>query len=473
MRWTQAEVLVTNDAGEYLFLGADTFDRFASGLLDSNSADYARLKSKHLLIDGDSDVPIDLLAAKYRTKKSFLEGFTALHLFVVTLRCDHTCGYCQVSRVTEDRSPYDMSRATADRAVALMFESPSPSLKVEFQGGEPLLNFELIRYIVELVEARNRIEHRTVEFVVATNLSPLAERMLPFLKEHSIRISTSLDGPAFIHDSNRPRRGGQSHATAIRNIAWVRDALGEDAVSALMTTTALSLEHPREIVDEYVRLGFKAIFLRWISPYGFAIRTGAAFGYAVDRFVDFYKAGLERIIELNRGGVELVEVYSQILLRGMLTPFSTRYVDLRSPAGAAIGAVAYNYDGDVYASDEARMLAEMRDQTFRLGNVHRDTYQDMFGGPVVRALVEASILETLPGCTDCAFAPYCGADPILNWATQGDPQGHRPSSAFCGRQMAIFRHLFDLLRSGDPFIEDLFASWATGAPMMLRPGRPS
>jgi hypothetical protein len=35
-----------------------------------------------------------------------------------------------------------------------------------------------------------------------------------------------------------------------------------------------------------------------------------------------------------------------------------------------IGALVYNYDGDIYASDEGRMLAEMGDRTFRLGSVH-------------------------------------------------------------------------------------------------------
>ena len=39
---------------------------------------------------------IDIYATRYRTKKSFLDTFTSLHLFVVSLRCEHTCHYCQV-----------------------------------------------------------------------------------------------------------------------------------------------------------------------------------------------------------------------------------------------------------------------------------------------------------------------------------------------------------------------------------------
>jgi len=83
----------------------------------------------------------------------------------------------------------------------------------------------------------------------------------------------------------------------------------------------------------------------------------------------------------------MVEIYARILLTKILTPFATGYVDLQSPAGAGISVAVYNYDGDVYATDEARMLAEMGDRTFRLGNLHSNTYEEVFGGPLLRSLV--------------------------------------------------------------------------------------
>lgn len=461
MRWHNGEVLVVSDVGEHVFLGQERFRELVGHRLQPSSDAYMDLQAKHVITDSDSTVPIELLATKYRTKKSFLEGFTGLHLFVVTLRCDHSCHYCQVSRVTENRARFDMSQATADRAVDLMFQSPSPTLKVEFQGGESLLNFELIRHVVERVSERNRTEGRDVQYVVSTNLAPLTDAMLHFFREHSVLLSTSLDGPEFIHNANRPKRENDSYEITVRNLARAREVLGRDRVSAIMTTTELSLRHPEAIIDEYVHQGFDCIFLRPVSPYGFAVRTGKAWDYTMEEFLRFYKAGLGHIIELNRKGVDFVEVYAQILLRRILTPFTTGYVDLQSPAGAGIGVVAYNYDGEVYASDEARMLAEMKDYSFRLGNVFENTYEEIFGGPTLRALQGASVVESLPGCSDCAFAPYCGADPIFHWVTQKDPIGHRPTSGFCAKNMGIIRHLFDLLRSGDRFVEKLFVAWAT------------
>src|SRR5438132_8954899 len=207
MRWSQEKVFLSNDVGEWAFLPATDFQQFANGQLSRTSVSYSDLKAKHLLADSPSVLPLQLLATKYRTKKSFLDGFTRLHIFVVTLRCDHTCAYCQVSRVTEDRSRYDMTRETALRAVDFLFRSPAPELKVEFQGGESLLNFDVLRWIVQEVERRNVAERRQIEVVIATNLSQLSEEVLDFCAEHSIHLSTSLDGPAHLHNGNRPRPG--------------------------------------------------------------------------------------------------------------------------------------------------------------------------------------------------------------------------------------------------------------------------
>jgi uncharacterized protein len=461
MRWSADEVFVTNEAGEFLFMDREAFAAFADHRLPRTAPEYRALKARHLLVDGDSSVAIELLATKVRTKRDFLRGFTRLHLFVVTLRCDHSCPYCQVSRVTQDRMRFDMSSGTAERALDLMFRSPAPALKMEFQGGEPLLNFDLIRWLVLRAEERNQVEQRDLQFVIASNLSPLTEDILEFCHDHGIHLSTSLDGPRELHDANRPRAGGSSYDITVKNIARARAVLGHDRVSALMTTTERSLAMPREIVDEYRRLEFDAMFLRSISPFGFATKGRPDRRYDTEAFLTFYREALAYIIEINRSGHPFVEVFAQILLRKILTPFPTGYVDLQSPAGAGISVVAYNYDGDIYASDEARMLAEMGDTSFKLGNVLRDDYQTIFGGPALRALTNASCVETLPGCSECAFAPYCGSDPIWNWATQGDPIGHRPTSVFCAKNMGIIRHLLALWRGGDPFIQELFVRWAT------------
>ena len=104
----------------------------------------------------------------------------------------------------------------------------------------------------------------------------------------------------------------------------------------------------------------------------------------------------------------MVEMYASIIAKKMLTNADPGYVDLTSPAGIGIGALVYNYDGDIYVSDEGRMLAEMGDRTFRLGTVHDSSYADiMLSDALLNPLTE-SITLSAPMCATCAFEPYCG-----------------------------------------------------------------
>jgi His-Xaa-Ser system radical SAM maturase HxsB len=358
-----------------------------------------------------------------------------------------------------------MSEATADRSISLMLDSPSPHVTLELQGGEPLLAFDMIQYIVPRAKEQAKIRGKELDIVVTTNLACATNEMLSYLRDEGMRVSTSLDGPAFLHNKNRPRPGNDSYERAIDGIERARAIVGFNNVAALMTTTAASLEHVEEIIDEYVRREFHTIFLRPISPYGFAIKTKTKTGYEMERFLEFYKQGLHHILKINRDGYRLTEIYSQILLSKILTPHGTGYVDLQSPAGEAWNVLVYNYNGDVFASDESRMLAEMQDWTFRLGNVHKDSRRNLFTSEAALNMFEASCNQSLAGCSDCAFQSFCGADPIYHHATQGDMYGHRPTSGFCKRNMEVIKHLFKFINDDDPETMGIFWSWLTGKPI--------
>jgi His-Xaa-Ser system radical SAM maturase HxsB len=458
-RLAGTEYVLTNEAGQFLVLDRPTIEELVRHRLDPTSPVYQDLKGGHFLIDADSSVAIDLLSLKVRTKMRRLADFTALHIFVVSLRCEHSCPYCQVSRRTDDKVAFDMSWEVAQRSLELVFRSPSPAIKIEFQGGEPLLNFPLIERIVVEAKRLNEQAGKQLAFVIATNLALLDENVLAFCRAHAIYLSTSLDGPRDLHNQNRPRPGGDSYERTINGIKAARAALGRDRVSALMTSTNASLGRVRDIIDEYLRQGFDSIFLRPLSPYGFAIRTKSYRSYDADRWLSFYFEGLDYIIELNKAGVPFVESYAATILTKMLSPFETGYVDLMSPAGIGIAAVVYNYNGDVYASDEGRMLAEMNDTTFRLGHVERNSFEEIFTSEQLLRPLEESFARSAPMCSECAFEPWCGADPVFHHATHGDFVGRKPESAFCHRNMAIFRRLILMMQQDDD-VRMLFHSWA-------------
>lgn len=457
-RLSSGKVFVSNLVGEWQVLATDVFENFVSGNLATNDPHYDELRSKHLLIDGASSVAYDLLALKLRTRLSHLRSMLGLAIFVVSLRCEHSCPYCQVSRQSDDRLAFDMSSASAHKALDLLFASPADTIKIEFQGGESLLNFELIEEIVLSAKEQASTSSKSIEFVIATNLAMIDDRVLAFCKEHDVFLSTSLDGPEDLHNKNRPRPGNNSHELATAGIKRAREVLGVDKVAALMTTTEASLSRAKDIIDEYRRLGLHEIFLRPLSPYGFAMKTKWYRAYEGDDWIEFYKKGLREIIAINKQGEPFVELYAATILRKMLTPWPDTYVDMMNPAGIGTQVIVFNYNGKVYASDEARMLAEMGDDTFMIGDVHTDALEDMLTHDNLLPAVEQTVLESAPMCSDCAFQTYCGADPVFHHATQEDVLGHKPTSSFCNRQMAIFEELVDIMES-DPEARSIFRSW--------------
>lgn len=456
-RLSDSKELVVNIVGDYLILPSGTIKRTIERKIDRKNDEelFLDLHSNYFISEKPIHPLIDVLATKYRTKKEFLNSFTGLHIFAVTLRCDHKCDYCQVSRQSQDNNEFDMSFEILDRSIDLMFKSPSKSLTMEFQGGEPLLVFDKVKYAIEQTKIKNNIFKKNINYVICTNLTHINEEILDYCKLNNILISCSLDGPEFIHNCNRiyPKN---SYKSTIEGLKKVQESLGKDRVSALMTTTTLSLEHPIEIIEEYRKNGFTNIFLRPINPYGYALRTTKN-RYSTKQFIDFYKKSIDYIISLNLRGEFFIEDYARIVLKKILTPFNVGFVDLQSPAGIITGVIVYNRDGKVYVSDEARMLGEMGDYTFLLGDVLMDDYEKIFYGEKTSSLLKYMCNESLSGCHNCAFQVYCGADPVHNYATQGDYYGRRYSNAFCERNKEIFTYIFNLME--DQKIFEVFKSW--------------
>jgi sulfatase maturation enzyme AslB (radical SAM superfamily) len=119
-----------------------------------------------------------------------------------------------------------MSIETIDRGIDLMMGSPNPYLTMEFQGGESLLAFDKIKYAVERSKKLANERRKGITFVICTNLALVDDEILQYCKKNEILISTSLDGPKFIHDANRHKPHASSYDLTIKGIELSRQVLG-------------------------------------------------------------------------------------------------------------------------------------------------------------------------------------------------------------------------------------------------------
>ena len=81
-----------------------------------------------------------------------------------------------------------MTEEIAGRGIDFMFRSPSTALKLEFQGGEPLLNFGIVKYIVEKTRTLSQANGRPVTIVICSNLSLVTDEILEFCDQHDVNF---------------------------------------------------------------------------------------------------------------------------------------------------------------------------------------------------------------------------------------------------------------------------------------------
>ena len=457
-------VLLCADHGPFLFLPQAEFRALFEGGLEPQSDAGRRLEAAGFLQPAQELTP--LLAKRCKNRYSFLPQGPVLHIAILTLRCNQVCSYCHASRRGLGASGFDMDRPTAEALLRAVMACPSPNPVIEFQGGEPLLAFDTMKYLVEEGIRQAPLHGKRLAFSLVSNLSAMDEEKLQFILDNNLQVCTSIDGPADLHNLHRRFHGG-SHEAAVQ---WLRridegyaaKGLSPDVyhVEALPTCTRDTLGRGRDLVDEYVRLGRKALFLRPLNPFGHAVDFGATYNAA--EFLSFYREVFDYILELNAKGVEILERTAAIFLTKILGGNDPNFLDLRSPCGAGIGQIAYNYDGRVFTCDEGRMMAEMGEDLFCMGDLKRgDDYGRLLAHDSVRSLALASCIEGLPGCSDCAFAHYCGVCPVYSFKEQGTIFGLHSSSQRCRINRGILTLLFEVLERATPAELEIFRKWTT------------
>lgn len=451
-----SKFLLTNDFGKYAFVSEEELKETVSGHVETGSDLETRLINAGIIYK-QTDLEFSG-SGKYllRENKSYMEMATSLHIFVVTTACNMKCLYCQANNGETQPCLY-MDKETAEMAVDIALQSPKRSLTFEFQGGEPLLNYRIIKHIVEYTELHKK--NHIVCYNIVTNLTLLTEEILEFLRKYQFGISTSLDGSIRINDTNRMYADSSgTYNDVIQSVKKIR--MEGLHVGAIQTTTKTSLDAPEEIVRSYVELGFDNIFIRPLTPLGKATVQWDNLGYTADEFLQFYRNAFEELIQINRRGIYIKEGHASIFLR-KIDGRRMNYMELRSPCGAGIGQLAYYPDGNIFTCDEGRMLYEMGQDTFCLGNVFENSYNELINNTICRATCAASVLETIPTCCDCVYQPYCGTCPVVNYAMYGDLLEKMPRGYKCSIYAGILDIIFEKILEGDSQTVHILKSWSS------------
>ncbi len=455
------DYLLTNEVGDYIFLSPENFQKFLQNKLEKESVIFQNLCQKNFVKD---KLNLNQYLNNYRQKYSYLlsQG-PSLHIIVTTLRCNHRCLYCQARPKTTEQKEFDMEIITAKRVVDFIFSAPNKAITIELQGGEPFLNWPIIKYIFNYALTLNKTAKKNLLLTLVSNYTLLDNNKIKYLLKRKVSFCTSLDGPEKVHNFNRRLLKGQSYSAVVKGIEKIQTIyrklplFQQEELQAVMTTSRYSLKYSKEIIDEYLKLGFKTIFLRPMNPFNLTKEKWQKIGYSVSEYISFYKKSLDYIIKLNLKGKEIKDRTAEIFLKKILTKNDPNFLELRSPCGAGIGQVAYNYDGDIYTCDEGRMLAATGDCSFKLGNVKDTDYLQLINNSILKTLALASNVDNLPLCAHCVYKPYCGICPLYNYAQYGNIFSQSANNYYCQINNQIFQFIFERIK--DKKIKSIFLNW--------------
>ncbi|MFN8642947.1 MAG: hypothetical protein U0802_15320 [Candidatus Binatia bacterium] len=462
-RWGRVagRVLVTNDAGDWAFLSEAEFADLLGGRVGQAHPRFAELQGKGMLRDG---LDLDALAARVGQRNRHVRRGAYVHVVTLTRR-QH--------EAAPPAAGLDMSEETAEQVAEFVLSTTSPTVTVELRGdgGEPLCNFAALRRLVEAAQLRNkRSTGKQLTFVALTSCAAMTEERAEWLIANDVRVVTRLDGPASVHDAVRAWAGGAAHADVVR---WLElftrryAELGRNPEewhpAALLTVTRDTLSQWRAVVDEYVARGLRGMTWSPLPASRVPPAIWAAAGYEMTAYLDVYRQVLRYVLELNRRGTALREGTAAVLATKVLSRNDAGAVDLQSPYGGGSALLAYDVDGRIFPDDDARWLCAQGDALFALGDVRQTRIGDLAQHPTVRAIAAASLLDAQPMCADCWNKPYCGFSPVRNYLEQEDLFGQRRRCGQCREHLAVAGEVFELVADGgDAAARQVLERWAGG-----------
>ena len=428
--------LLTNDYGAWAHVTADEFKQIKQHKLGNHA--HGILKEKGLVLDHEN---VERVIREYRQKMGYLFQGVSLHIVVPTLRCNIRCVYCHAKAQSANAKGYDMDEMTAKKTLDFIFQSPSSAYNIEFQGGEPLLRPDLVKFMINYGHELNKKHKKNLKFSVVTNMTLMTDDMFEFLKKRKVGLCTSLDGCKAVHNKNRQEYD--------KVAGWIRKITKTTTLHAMLLATKYTLPKYKEIVDEYIELGLPRIWIKPVNKLAYAQGNWEKIGMTAEEYLKFWRRVIDYIVLRNRD-VFIGEEYTRILLRKILTKECINFTDLESPCGAAIVQLAYSYDGSIYTCDEGRLY-----DIFKLGTVD-DRYSDIVTSESACAIVKASINDN-PVCEVCAYKPYCGLCPVCSFADTGNIISKLPDRR-CRILIGMFDYIFEKLLFDDEY-KKVFLSW--------------
>ncbi len=310
----------------------------------------------------------------------------------ISQACNMSCSYCFANQGLYDDEglmPIDVAKKSVDQFKRI---SSSGGLTIKLFGGEPLLNFGMIRELVGYL-SQDLIDKK-LDFEISTNGTIINEDILKFFKEQPVRIQVSIDGDKENHDRFRRFRDNRpSYEPIIENLKIMKDA-------GLMPEIRATLCHQNTNTQSMIQYFSNELDIKIkLSP---VMSNDVNVVLDDDDFAQIFRSYLDLYQE-----VMVTKNYKDIFCNSILSAMILHCFEINGPSmstprpyfcGAGIRMISVDISGNIYPCH-----GFVGQDQFKIGNV----YDSLDSGKLKKFLKKIH-LANKEHCFDCFARNFCG-----------------------------------------------------------------
>ena len=320
--------------------------------------------------------------------------------------CNLRCKYCFASTGDFGTGRKLMPLETGKAAIDFLLEKSAgrENLDVDFFGGEPLMNFEVVKEIVAYARGKEKEYGKHFDFTITTNGMLLNDENIEFINREMHNVVLSLDGRKEVNDRMRTRVDGSgSYDKILPNFKKLVEKRGDKEYYVRGTYTKYNLDFSEDVMHIY-EAGFDQISVEPVmeKPEIEYALTEADLGQIYQE----YDKLTERLSEVKRNGGFINFFHFMIDLNQ-----GPCVVKRLRGCGSGNEYVSITPDGDIYPCHQFVGMEE-----YKMGNLADGTFRE----DIKKEFAGAHVYSK-PACQDCWAKFYCsGGCNANNYIYNGD-----------------------------------------------------
>ncbi len=320
--------------------------------------------------------------------------------------CNLRCKYCFASTGDFGTGRKLMPFETGKAAIDFLLEKSvdRENLDVDFFGGEPLMNFEVVKEIIAYARSNEKEYGKHFDFTITTNGMLLNDENIDFINQEMHNVVLSLDGRKEVNDRMRTRVDGSgSYDKILPNFKKLVEKRGDKEYYVRGTYTKYNLDFSEDVMHIY-EAGFDQIS---VEP----VMEKPEIEYALTE---------EDLEQIYQEYDKLAERLSEVKKKGGFINFFHFMIDLNQGpcvvkrlrgCGSGNEYVSVTPDGDIYPCHQFVGMEE-----YKMGNLSDGTFRED-----IKKEFAGTHVYSKPACQDCWAKFYCsGGCNANNYIYNGD-----------------------------------------------------